>query len=149
MVELLGQAEVEKVLKRALALSDADETEAVLSMFNESLTRFAYNVVHQNVAEIDASLEVRAAFGRRVGAASTNDLSPLGIERAVRQACDLARHLPERPDWPGLAEPQPPLAVAAYDESVAAMTPGARARAVGDICGAARRNRLLASGALS
>jgi len=29
MPELLGQAEVEKVLKRALALSDADETEAV------------------------------------------------------------------------------------------------------------------------
>ena len=149
MPELLGQAEVEKVLKRALALSDADETEAVLSMFNESLTRFAYNVVHQNVAEIDASLEVRAAFGRRVGAASTNDLSPLGIERAVRQACDLARHLPERPDWPGLAGPQPPPAVAAYDESVAAMTPDARARAVGDICGEARRNKLLASGALS
>ena len=149
MPELLGQAEVEKVLKRALALSDADETEAVLTMFNESLTRFAYNVVHQNVAEIDASLEVRAAFGRRVGAASTNDLSPLGIERAVRQACDLARHLPERPDWPGLAEPQPPPAVAAYDESVAAMTPDARARAVGVICGEAHGNKLLASGAWS
>ena len=130
-------------------LSDADETEAVLSTFNEALTRFARNVIHQNVAETDAGLEVRAAFGRRVGAASTNDLSPLGMERAVRQACDLAHHLPERPDWPGLAGPQPLSAVAAYDESVAAMTPEARARAVGDLCGAARSQKLLASGAFS
>src|SRR5574341_553570 len=145
---LLGQVEVEKLLKRALALSEADETEVTLATFNESLTRFARNMIHQNVAEADAELEVRAAFGRRVGAASTNDLSPLGVERAVRQACDLAHHLPERPDWPGVAEPQSPPALAAYDESVAGMTPEARARAVGGLCGEAHGKKLLASGAL-
>jgi predicted Zn-dependent protease len=146
---LLGQSEAERILKRALSLSEADETEAALSVFNESLTRFAHNVIHQNVAETDTALEVRAAFGRRVGAASTNDLSPLGVERAVRVACEMARHLPERPDWPGLASPQSLSEVAAFDEAVAAMTPEARARAVGDICGAARDEKLWASGAFS
>ncbi len=140
---------MEDLLKRALSLSDAPETEVVLATFDEALTRFAYNVIHQNVAEVDANLEVRAAFGQRVGAASTNDLSPGGIERVVRQACALARHLPERPDWPGLPEPQVLSEVSSFDEAVAAMTPEVRARAVAGICGAAHGQRLLASGAFS
>ncbi len=146
---ILGQPDIEILLQRALSLSDAPETEAVLSTFDESLTRFAHNVIHQNVAEAEATLEVRAAYGLRVGAASTNDLSAAGVERAVRQACELARRLPERPDWPGLPEPQPVAEVSAFDEAVAAMTPEARARAVGRICGAARGRSLLASGAFS
>src|SRR5574341_348675 len=107
---LLGQVEVEKLLKRALALSEADETEVTLATFNESLTRFAHNVIHQNVAEADAELEVRAAFGRRVGAASTNDLSPLGARRAAarrppwRTSTSGTRRRPRRaacpPAWP-------------------------------------------------
>ena len=146
---ILGRRAAEDILKHVLLLSEADETEAILSVSDESLTRFAHNVIHQNVAEVDASLEVRAAFGSRVGIASTNDLSPLGIERVTRQACDIARHLPENPEWPGVPDPQPLPDVTAYDESVAEMTPEARARVVADVCRAARSANLLASGAFS
>ena len=146
---LLGRTEIEAVLKHALYLSESDETEAVVEVSDLSLTRFARNAIHQNVAGTDALLEVRAVFRRRVGAASTNDLSRVGIYRAVRRACALARHAPENPDWPGLPEPQSLPDVLAFDEAVAGMTPGARALAVADICGEARALNLLASGALS
>jgi len=144
-----GRAEIEDVLKHAIYLSEADETEAVVEASDLSLTRFARNAIHQNVAETDALLEVRVVFHRRVGAASTNDLSRMGIYRAVKHACALARHAPENPDWPGLPEPQSLPGVLAFDEAVAGMTPEARARAVADICGDARALGLAASGALS
>ena len=146
---MLARDTIEDILKRVMLLSEADETEAVFVGADESLTRFAHNVIHQNVAEADASLEVRAACGTRVGIASTNDLSPQGTERVTRLAGELARHVPENPDWPGLPEPQALPDVSAYDEAVAGMTPEARARAVAGICGAAGAQNLLASGAFS
>src|ERR1700682_4325280 len=105
---LLGESRTRAVLEQVLRLSPADETEAALDTDNAALTRFAHNVIHQNVSETQANLEVRVVFGRRVGAANTNDLSPAGVQRALDQACALAQHLPDNPDWPGLADPLPP-----------------------------------------
>lgn len=147
-----GPKQIRRLLERVLALSEADETEAVFFASDEALTRFAHNVIHQNVAERDTTLEVRAVLGRRVGTATTNDLSDAGLERAVRTACELARHLPENPDWPGLPEPQTyPAVPVAYDERVASLCadPLARARLVADLSAAARAAGLLASGSYS
>jgi predicted Zn-dependent protease len=146
---LMGRSEIERLLSHVLFLSGADETEAVLQASIEFSTRFAHNGIHQNVAETNMTLEVRAVFGSSVGMATTNDLSPSGLERVVSQACTIARRLPGNPEWPGLSEPQRLPDVLAYDEAVAQMTPEARARMVGDICHAARSERLLASGALA
>jgi len=148
---LLGERKVQTLLKQALSYSEAGETEIVFSSSHEALTRFAHNAIHQNVAEADASVEVHAAVGRRVGRAATNDISPLGIECAVRRAGEIARHLPENPEWPGLPAPQTPEdeVSVAYDEAVAGMTPEARAQAVGEVCRAAQAAGLLASGAFS
>lgn len=149
---LSGPTRIRRLLERALAVSDADETEVVFSAVAESLTRFAHNAIHQNVAERDATLEVRAVLGRRVGTATTNDLSDAGLERVVRNACELARHLPENAGGPGLPEPQRyPDVPPAYDERVAALCddPLARAHAVADLSAAARAAGLLASGAYS
>ena len=155
-IGLAGSDRSRRLLEEVLRLSPADETEAVLDTQDAALTRFAHNVIHQNVSERDASLEVRVAFGRRVGAAETNDLSAAGLERAVAEACALARHATEDPDWPGLAtaadsagENEPPVPVRAFDERVAAMGPEVRARAVAAICEAARAQGLLASGAFA
>src|SRR3990172_6729523 len=136
---MLGRAEIEDLLKYAVYLSEADETEAVIEASDLSLTRFARNAIHQNVAETDALLEVRAVFRRRVGAASTNDLSRAGVYRTVKRACALARHAPENPDWPGLPEPQPLPEVQAFDEAVAGMTPEGRGGAGAGSCGGGRR----------
>lgn len=148
---LLGERRAQTILERVMMLSKADETEAALSASTEALTRFARNAIHQNVAEVDALLEVRAAFGARVGVASTNNLSPEGIARAVGTACTIARHVPENPYWPGLPQPQLIPDILAFDEAAAALciAPEARARMVADICRAARSSQLWASGAFS
>jgi predicted Zn-dependent protease len=153
-----GPQAVKALLQQALRFSEADETELVFTGSEEALTRFAHNAIHQNVAEIDASVDVRAVLGSRVGAptavgaATTNDLSASGLERAVRQATDMARHLPNSPDWPGLPDPQSyPEMQPAYDPAVAALCadPGQRARAVADLCAQARSAGVRASGVYS
>jgi len=140
---------IKRLLDSALALSPADETEVSFSATDEALTRFANNAIHQNVAESDATLEVRAVLGKRVGTASTNDLSPDSIKRIVETACEAARHQPENDDFPGLPAPQPIPTINAFDEAVAGATPELRAEAVAAICRAAQRAGGNAAGAYS
>lgn len=148
---MLGPTALQQLLQNVLRQSSADETEIAFTATQEALTRFAHNSIHQNVAESDVEVEVRAAFGQRVGRALTNDLTPVGLERALTAACDLAQHLPPHPEWPGLADPVPPAAEpqVAFDEAVAGMSPAARAAHVAAICRAAHRQNLWASGAFS
>ncbi|MEP7355787.1 MAG: TldD/PmbA family protein [Anaerolineales bacterium] len=153
---LLEAAETRRLLETVLRLSPADETEAVLESSNAALTRFAHNVIHQNVSDRDLSLEVRAVFGRRVAGASTNDLTAGGLEQVVAEACRLAQFASDDADWPGLTTvAESRLASAArenaapYDPRVAEMSAQARAQTVAVICETARSQGLLASGALA
>jgi predicted Zn-dependent protease len=144
---MIGQTQTETMLKQALSLSSADETEAVLLGLDEQLTRFANNTIHQHVAETNRYVIVRAALGKRVGVGATNDLSDAGLARAVESAVAAARALPENPDFPGLAEPAEVPEVAAFDEATAACTPVERARAVSVVCRRAEEAGCLAAGA--
>ena len=146
---MLGEARIRHLLETALFLSPADETEVSITATDESLTRFANNAIHQNVAESDATLEVRAVFGKRVGTAITNDFSAASLLRIVEMACEIARHQPENPEFPGLPKPSPILTVGSFDEAAAGASPELRARAVGGICRAASGVRAVAAGAYS
>lgn len=148
-MRLLGRARFREIFDRVLALSQAGETQVSLEAGDEAVTRFARNVIHQNVAESEAVLEVRAAFGKRVGCASTNDLSGAGLARVVERAETIARHQPENPDWPGVPEPRPMPAVDTFDPVAAWATPEYRARAVSSLCREAHGHSLAASGAFS
>ncbi len=146
---MIGEAAIRKIADRVLALSRADETEVVFFGMEERLTRFANNVVHQNVAEANAALTVRVAQGRQVGVASTNDLSDGGLERAVEAALESSRLQWEDPDYPGLPEPAPVEPVVGFDEETAAYTPADRARDVGGVCRRAAEAGCNGSGAFS
>lgn len=144
---MIGRAQAEEVMKRALRYVQADQAEAVLLAHDEALTRFANNSIHQNVAETDAALTVRAVIGRRQGAATTNDLSEAALQRAAARAREIALRQPEDPDHPGLPAPAAVRAAPAFDEAVAGMSPEARARAVGAVCRKSAEAGLSASGA--
>lgn len=146
---MLGLTRIRQIVHRALAHSTASQTEAVFTATDSALTRFANNAIHQNVAESDVTLEIRAAFGRRIGTAIANDISDAGIRRVVEQACEAGRRQPENPEFPGLPEPCPIPEAPAWDEAVAGASPELRARAAGVICGHAARAGLAVAGALS
>jgi PmbA protein len=147
---MLGKQHIKEILDRVLKKSTADETEVLFLGMEEALTRFANNEIHQNVAETNFGVVIRAAVGKRVAAVSTSDTSEAGLSRAVEQAEALARLQPENPDFPGFPPPTPlPDDVVSYDETTAGATPEFRARAVGDVIRYALDRDVVASGAFS
>lgn len=144
---MIGRTETEKLLKRVLSLSPADETEAVVWALDEQLTRFANNEIHQHVAETNRFVLVRVANGKRVGAGATNDLSDTGLEQAIETAVSIAKVAPEDDDFPGLPESAAVPEIAAFDEATAGCTPTRRAQDVGAICRRAEEEGCIAAGA--
>lgn len=141
-----GERTLREVAEQALRAAAADEAETVVLARTHALTRFANNAVHQNVAATSADLRIRVVAGKRVAAAWTNRLDPAGIAEAAGRARELARVIPESPDWGGLPPGGPAPAAPAFVEATAAAPPEARARAAAAICGPARAAALSAAG---
>jgi predicted Zn-dependent protease len=97
--------DVGALLDRALALSQAPQTEVVYLGQDSALTRFATNQIHQNVREHDASLQVRVIDEDRVGVASTNRLEEAGIRDVVERAAAIAARSAPNPRASILPEP--------------------------------------------
>jgi predicted Zn-dependent protease len=146
---MLGIDFVKERISRALELSESDETQVVLLAQDQALTRFANNIIHQNVSESNAAVTITAVLGKRTGTASTNDLSDDGLSKTASRALSHARSSHEDPHFPGLPEPQEIKRVKAYDEETAGCDPVVRAEAVGQICAQAKENALTAYGAFS
>ena len=83
---MLGEEAVRGVVQQALAHSTADETEVIYMGGQSQLTRFANSHIHQNVAEQNTQVTVRAVLGKRIGVATTNDLRPRGAAAAWSSA---------------------------------------------------------------
>ncbi len=144
---MIGEDAALALLERALSLSLAQDTDVYLSSQDLGLTRFAGNAIHQNVSHSNVSLNIRAVEGRRLGRATTNDLSDKGIRKAMEAARQNALLMPEDPAFPGLPEPQPTRRVASWDESSAACSPLTRAQMVSEVCLQGASERLDTSGA--
>jgi predicted Zn-dependent protease len=138
-----------RIARQVLALSKTGETEVIVTGGRTALTRFAGNTIHQNVAGDNVSVTVRIALGKKIGSASSNDVSKTGLKRLVETAREIAENQSEIPDFPGLAEPQPAAMVEAYSRETAAMTPAARAAVAASIIKPAEASDAVASGAVS
>jgi PmbA protein len=135
----------EKVLK----YSSADETEAIISSTAYSLTRFANNTIHQNVAEEGGSLSVRVVVDRRTARASTNKFDQAAIRQTCEAAIALARLQPPDPELLPMPGPQTFRAVQRFHKQTARLTPQARAEAVRRVIARAESDGLTAAGVFS
>src|SRR3954466_14148517 len=73
----------------ALALATRDgvtEAEALVTAEDSALTRFANSEIHQNVAETNVAINLRAVVGNRAAAASTSRPAPQGLALPARRA---------------------------------------------------------------
>ena len=139
--------DVASLAERVLAASKADETEVTIRRTDSSLTRFANNEIHQNVAQRDASVTVRAGVGRRYGIATTNDLSDDGIAYIAQKALAIAEAVPEQAEYVALPEPRSLPQVSTYAVNTAEFGPMQRAAGAGIICRKAQERGLTAAGA--
>jgi PmbA protein len=134
---MLTEGDAKAVLEKALEMTDADEAEASIGGGNFALTRFANNIIHQNVAEEKYELSIRVAYGKRTARATTSSLEDEFIRRAVISAQEMAKQSSPLPDLLSPAEPSGRPRKDCYRESTARAEARARAsmaKAVIDKC---------------
>src|SRR5712691_5710567 len=95
---MLTHDQAANIFSRINKLSTADEVEALFYGGRSALTRFANNVIHQNVAEENYGVSVRTVFGGRTARASTNKLDDESLQRVVRASEDFAKVQHPDPD---------------------------------------------------
>ena len=146
---MLGREKAEDICKEALRRAGKDAAEVILSFEDQSLTRFANNYIHQNVAQRNVTLMVRLLRGKRMGLATTNRLDGHGLDILVERARANAKISPEDPDYPGLPELAQYVAVDSFDQATAGYSPQKRAKAVGTACRLTGEKGLNGSGLFS
>lgn len=138
----------ERILEEVPRLRVADDLEVLVLHSREELTRFTFGHIHQNVAEEDTVVYVRAWVGGKTGVVQTNEVSLEGLRRAAREAAELARAQTQPAGYepPG---PAPYPQVEAFDEATWNASPALRAELVRRAVAEANRLGFNASGALA
>jgi PmbA protein len=136
--------------------SSADEVEALIYGGHSALTRFANNTIHQNVAEENYVISVRAAFDGRTARATTNKLDDQSLKRVVAASEKLARVQYADPDLLPMPEAgrgarsiQTNPIPSRYFDATAEISPEERAEAVNKIVGVAQKHKLTTAGIFS
>jgi predicted Zn-dependent protease len=146
---MLGENRIHEITNQVLALSRADQIEVIVTATESALTRFANSYIHQNVAERDTDVRVRVVYGKKIGVASSNDLSPDALRRTVETARAIAQVQREDPEFQSLPLPQTIQKVEAFVEPTASFTPEQRAQVVGVLCRKAKARNVVAAGAFA
>lgn len=146
---MIGKAKLKAIADTVLSAAQADQTEVLIAGQDLALTRFAANTIHQNVSETNVGVRVRSVVGKKIGVASSNDVSEASLKRLVRKAETIASFQQENPEFISLPEPLPIQEVDAYSKSTANCSAETRAKGVGSILKPSRGKGLVASGAFS
>jgi predicted Zn-dependent protease len=150
---MLTKDQAAEIFKRIKRYSTADEVEVLCDGGKSALTRFANNVIHQNVAEENYSVSVRTVFSGRTARATTNKLDDVSLKRVVQASETLAKVQHPDPDllpMPDAGEARATQPTPSrYFAETAALTPELRADGVKKIVRVADRHRLTTAGIFS
>ena len=115
---------------RALSFSKAEETQVVLTGGDRANVRFARNSVTTAGASSGYSLAIVAQVGKKTGTVTASEFSDASLQRAARNAEEIARLSPDNPEAMPLLGAQTYAQTTAYFDDAAAATPEWRAGAV-------------------
>ena len=102
--------------------------------------RFANSWIHQPIVDEDVVVSVRACVDRRLGAATSDDLSRSGLDAVVERAVAIARAAPQDPRFPGFQDGSSGRGGAiAYSPTTAELDPERHCRAAADAIESALR----------
>src|SRR5580704_340287 len=152
---MLDKNKAADIFERIKKHSTADEVEVLFSGGKSALTRFANNVIHQNVAEENYVVSVRTVFGGRTARSTTNKLDDESLKRVVQSSESLAKvqhpdsDLLPVPDSCGVSAPAREALPSRHFAETAAVTPQQRAETVRKIVSIADKHKLTTAGIVS
>jgi predicted Zn-dependent protease len=143
---LWTKEQAKALLDRALALSKAEETSVSLEGREAAHLRFARNTATTSGAMTGNNLAITASFGKRSGTATTTEFDAASLERAMRNAEEIARLSPENPEAMPVLPPQTYPAARAYFGDVASATADWRAASVASAIESSKRKDVVSAG---
>jgi PmbA protein len=149
---LLAEREIRRIVENVLRLAKsvgAEEAEVHVDETESSLTRFANNAIHQNVAEHGLHVSIRTVVDGRTARATTNRLDENSLRDAIQASLSLAHSQPKDPGLLPLPGKQTYRRVNRFVAATVALTAEERARAVRKACDLAIDNRQVAAGIFS
>ncbi len=141
---MLGEKKLKQIAEKVLKYSRSDQTEVLLSVSENSLTRFANNQIHQNMAWDTIGISVRVIKDKKIGVASTNNFEDKFLKEVVAKATEIASFQQPDPDFVSLPKPKkiPSVPNEIFKATEAELTEG-----VHSVIEKAQEQSLIASGA--
>lgn len=138
--------EAKALLDRTLKFSKAEQTFVALNGRETANLRFARNTATTAGATTGSNLAITASFGKRSGTTTTAEFDDASLERAVRNAEEIARLSPENPEAMPVLPPQTYTPGRAYFDDVAAATADWRASSVASAIDLSKRKEVVSAG---
>jgi PmbA protein len=149
---LVRERELRRAIESILRIAKeagAEEAEVHVDEVNDSLTRFANNGIHQNVAEHGFTVSIRTVVEGRTARSTTNRLDEDSLRTAVQTSLTLAHSQPKDSRLLPLLGKQRYRPVRRFCRHTAAITPEDRARAVRRACDLGVEKGQIAAGIFS
>lgn len=143
------ETDEKKLCERIFALAGKREAEVLIFSSESALTRFADNIVSQNVANRSQEIVIRLLEGGRMGRVSLNHSGDDELRTAVASAEAILKSQKPDPDLLPLAEPREVRPNdKLYDAETAGYAPASRADRLEELVDACKGAGQLASGTL-
>jgi predicted Zn-dependent protease len=143
---LLTEKEAKRICDKLLGYCTAEDAEVSVGSEDYSHLRFAANGFTTSGRREGASATVTVWIGRRQGAASTTALDDASLERAVREAEQLARISPVDKEYLPTLGPQKYRLAGGYVEATVNPSLPGRAKAIDAIIRACERQGVIGAG---
>jgi PmbA protein len=148
-MELLPERELRRIVDTVIRLArpaGAEETEVHIDEVADSLTRFANNGIHQNVAEHGLTVSIRTVVDACTARATTNRTDEDALRGAIQASLSLAHSQPKNPNLLHMPGKQRYRRVSRFVKQSAVLTADERARAVRSACDLAVKKGQIAAG---
>ena len=131
---------------RVLSFSKAEQTFVAVNGSERASLRFARNTATTSGASSGTSLAITSAFGKRSGTVTTSQFDDASLQRAIRNAEEIAKVSPENPEAMPFLGPQTFSPVNAYFEDAANATPEWRASSVETAIALSKKKDVVSAG---
>lgn len=137
----------EKTIEKIFRLAGKAQCEVLAGKRDTSLTRFADNIISQNVASSSLNFSVRLLDNGRSAKVSFNQTDDASLKRAVSSGLEILRKQKKDPELLPLAKPRAlPAGPDLYDRATAELPPSFRAARAADLARACRKTGQTACG---
>jgi predicted Zn-dependent protease len=143
---MISREEAKTLTDRALAFSKAEETFVSLNGGERANVRFARNTATTSGASSGYNLAITASFGKRSGTVTTAEFDDVSLQRAARNAEEIAKLSPENPEAMPAIGPQTFTSVKAFFDDAAGASPDWRATSVGAAIALSKKKDVVSAG---